>query len=247
MQGVILAAGEGTRLKPLTNKKPKPLAEVGNKTVIEHNLDYAKESGLTDITIVIGYKRQDIKDHLGDSYKGMNINYVVQEESLGLAHATLQAKEMITDDVFALFLSDVLYEHPPTQEINKYMREKTPAVFLDTVPEEEAGDYGVCEIENGKVVDLVEKPDDPPSNKIIAGTYVLPKSIFEYSEQISPSDRGEYEITDAINMYLQETGDIEFHTITGERIDVAYIRDLFKARLLHQTGHTELKHVLSNP
>lgn len=240
MEAIILAAGRGSRLEPLTNKKPKPLALVGDKSIIQHNLDYAYDAGITSATIVVGYKSEQIKEHLGDSYRGIDISYVHQDEKLGLAHATLQAEDTIKGDTFCLFLSDIIYETPPTDEIRGYVNSDTPAVFVDTVPIEDASSYGVCKIEDGVVQSVVEKPDDPPSNKIIAGTYVLPQEIFDYCKSISMSDRGEYEITDAINEYLHDFGTIEFKEIRGERVDVAYMKDLFKARLLQETGTTEL-------
>lgn len=245
MEAIILAAGRGSRLEPLTNKKPKPLALVGDKSILQHNLDYAADAGITSATIVVGYKADQVKEHLGDSYNGIDLTYVHQDEKLGLAHATLQAEDTIEDDVFCLLLSDIIYEHPPTEDIKRYLESSTPAVFVDTVPLEDASSYGVCDIEDGVVRNVVEKPDDPPSNRIIAGTYILPKDIFDYCKSISKSDRGEYEITDAINEYLHDVGDIEFKEITGERVDVAYMSDLFKARLLQETGSSDLAEVMS--
>lgn len=244
MESVILAAGRGSRLEPLTNKKPKPLAIVGGKTIIEHTLDYAVTAGITSATIVVGYKAEQIKTHLGESYRGINITYVHQDEKLGLAHATLQAKDTIEGDVFALFFSDIIYENPPLDDLKRCMDNSTPAVFVDNVPIEDASSYGVCEIVDGVVESVVEKPENPPSNKIIAGTYVLPKEIFSYCSSISPSDRGEYEITDAINAYLQDVGNIEFIEIEGGRVDVAYMEDLFKARLLEEKGVSDLSEII---
>lgn len=223
MHGVILCAGEGTRLRPLTYDTPKPMVEVDGQPLIEYSLDYAHQMGVTDLHLVVGYKREQIINTYGNSYNGMDISYYVQEEQDGLAHAVRQVTADIPDH-FLLLLSDVVYDSFPTNDLPT---NKT-ALVTETVPIEEAHEYGVCETNSaGEITNLIEKPENPPTNQILAGSYILPPEIFDYCHAIEPSDRGEYEITDAINAFLNDTNtNAELVEIDSWRVDVARPEDI---------------------
>lgn len=225
MKGVILCAGKGTRLRPKTYFKPKPLVEVDNTPLVEYSLEYGIDTGVTEFHLVVGYKQHQIKNHIGDSYQGIPVEYHTQETPEGLAHAVAQVDTDI-ESHFLLLLSDVIYGEFPSDSLET----DSMSIMTDTVPLTEASEYGVCKVNsNGDITGLVEKPESPPSNKILAGSYVLPPEIMEYCETIEPSDRGEYEITDAINLYIEESNvECSFVDIDSWSMDVARPEDVTK-------------------
>lgn len=237
MQGVILCAGEGTRLRPLTNDTPKPMVEVDGKPLMEHSLDYADEMGVDHLHLVVGYLKEQIINNYGDSYNGIPISYHTQESQDGLAHAVRQVDAEF-DEHFLLLLSDVVYGDFPTTDLPT---DKT-ALVTETVPIEEAHEYGVCETnKDGEITNLIEKPENPPTNQILAGSYILPPEIFNYCHSIEPSDRGEYEITDAINAFLNDTGThAELVETDSWRVDVARPENITEVETHKATKTDEL-------
>ena len=164
MQAVVLAAGKGTRLRPLTNDKPKVLVEVDGTPLIEDLFDNLLAIGATEL-VVVGYKAEQIIDRYGDAYEGVPITYTHQREQLGLAHAILQAEPHI-DGPFMLMLGDNVFRGNLGDVVNRQQEERADAAFLvEEVPYEDASRYGVLDTnEYGEVVEAVEEPDDPPSN-----------------------------------------------------------------------------------
>lgn len=202
MKGVLLCAGEGSRMRPRTLDTPKPLVTVNGKPLLEHAFDYAIQASVTEFHLVVGYKRGQIIDSYGDSYRGHSISYYVQNERNGLAHALQQVTESFNSH-FLVLLADVLYGDFPAEDLPK----TETAIVTEQVPYSEASEYGVCITDtNGRITGLIEKPEHPPSNQILSGAYVLPPEIFTHCRQIPPSARGEYELTDAIASYLQAVG-----------------------------------------
>ena len=239
MQAVVLAAGKGTRLRPLTEDKPKVLVEVDGKPLIEDVFDNLLEIGVDELVVVVGYMKEKIIERYGDEYEGVPITYAHQREQLGLAHAILQAEPHI-DDNFVLMLGDNVFRGNLGDVINRQQEERADAAFLvEEVPYEEASRYGVCNTnEYGEIVEVVEKPDEPPSNLVMTGFYTFTPAIFHACHLVQPSDRGEYELPDAIDLLIQSGRTIDAIRMDGWRIDVGYPEDRDRAeeRLAAEQG-----------
>ncbi|MFD1600102.1 UTP--glucose-1-phosphate uridylyltransferase AglF [Halobellus rarus] len=226
MQAVVLAAGKGTRLRPLTDDKPKVLVEVDGKPLVEDVFDNLLECGATEFVVVVGYKKEQIIDRYGDAYEGVPITYAHQREQLGLAHAILQAEPHVDDD-FMLMLGDNIFRGNLEDVVNRQREERADAAFLvEEVPYENASRYGVLDTnEYGEIIEVVEKPDDPPSNLVMTGFYTFTPAIFHACHLVQPSDRGEYELPDAIDLLIQSGRTIDALRLEGWRIDVGYPED----------------------
>jgi glucose-1-phosphate thymidylyltransferase long form len=226
MQAVVLAAGEGTRLRPLTEDKPKGLVEVAGEPIITHCLDRLVELGAEEFIIVVGYLKEKIIDHYGDEYRGVPITYTHQREQKGLAHALLCVEEYIDDD-FMLILGDNIFRANLEDVVRRQQEDRADAAFLvEEVPWEEASRYGVCDTNAyGEITDVVEKPDDPPSNLVMTGFYTFTPAIFHACHLVQPSGRGEYEISDAVDLLIHSGRTIDAIGLDGWRIDVGYPED----------------------
>ena len=226
MQAVILAAGKGTRLEPLTDDKPKPLVEVNGRPLIEDVFDNLIDIGVDEFVVVVGYKKEKIIERYEDEYDGIPITYAHQREQKGLAHALLQAESHVDGD-FVLMLGDNIFRGNLGDVVNRQNEDRADAAFLvEEVPIEEASRYGVCDTnEYGEIVRVVEKPDDPPSNLVMTGFYTFTPAIFHACHLVQPSDRGEYEITDAINLLIQSGRTIDAIRLDGWRMDIGYPED----------------------
>ncbi|MCU4742802.1 UTP--glucose-1-phosphate uridylyltransferase AglF [Natronoglomus mannanivorans] len=226
MKAVVLAAGEGTRLRPLTEDKPKGMVEVDGEPILTHCFDQLVDLGAEEFVVVVGYFKERIIDHYGDSYQGIPITYAHQREQQGLAHALLTVEEHIDDD-FMLTLGDNIFEANLEDVVRRQREERTDAAFLvEEVPWEEASRYGVCDTNKyGEITDVVEKPDDPPSNLVMTGFYTFSPAIFPACELVQPSNRGEYEISEAIDLLIQSGRTIDAIALEGWRIDVGYPED----------------------
>ncbi|ELY53468.1 nucleotidyl transferase [Natronococcus amylolyticus DSM 10524] len=226
MQAVVLAAGEGTRLRPLTEDKPKALVEVDGKPLVEDVFDNLLEIGVTELVVVVGYQKEQLIERYGDAYEGVPITYAHQREQLGLAHAILQAEPHVDDD-FVLMLGDNVFRGNLGDVIKRQHEERADAAFLvEEVPYEEASRYGVLDTnEYGEIVEVVEKPDEPPSNLVMTGFYTFTPAIFHACHLVQPSDRGEYELPDAIDLLIQSGRTIDAIRMDGWRIDVGYPDD----------------------
>ena len=226
MQSVVLAAGKGTRLAPLTDDKPKPLVEVNEKPILEDVFDNLIDIGIDGFVVVVGYKKEKIIERYEDEYRGVPITYAHQREQKGLAHALLQAEPHIDDD-FVVMLGDNIFRANLADVVNRQQEDRADAALLvEEVPYEEASRYGVCDTnEYGEIESVVEKPDDPPSNLVITGFYTFTPAIFHACHLVQPSDRGEYEITDAINLLIQSGRTIDAIRLDGWRADIGYPED----------------------
>ena len=230
MKAVVLAAGEGTRLRPLTEDKPKAMVEVAGEPLLTHCFDQLLALGADELIVVVGYLKERIISHYGDSYEGVPITYTHQREQSGLAHALLTVEEHIDDD-FMLMLGDNVFRANLADVVNRQREDRADAAFLvEEVPMEEAGRYGVCRTNKyGEIVEVVEKPDDPPSNLVMTGFYTFTPAIFHACHLVQPSNRGEYELSDAVDLLIQSGRTIDAIRMDGWRIDVGYPEDRERA------------------
>jgi glucose-1-phosphate thymidylyltransferase long form len=226
MDAVVLAAGEGTRLRPLTEDKSKGMVEVAGQPILTHCFESLVELGADRLVVVVGYMKETIIEHYGDEYAGVPITYTHQREQNGLAHALLTAEEHVDDD-FMLMLGDNVFRANLGDVVRRHQEERADAAFLvEEVPIEEAGRYGVCDTNQyGEIVEVVEKPDDPPSNLVMTGFYTFTPAIFHACHLVQPSNRNEYELSEAVNLLLQSGRTIDAIGLDGWRVDVGYPED----------------------
>ncbi|MXV61856.1 NTP transferase domain-containing protein [Natronorubrum sp. JWXQ-INN-674] len=240
MKAVVLAAGKGTRLRPLTDDKPKGMVEVDGKPILTHCFDQLVDLGADEFVVVVGYLKEKIIDHYGDEYKGVPITYTHQREQKGLAHALLSVREHIDDD-FMMILGDNIFNANLQDVVRRQQEDRADAAFLvEEVPWDEASRYGVCDTNNyGEITDVVEKPEDPPSNLVMTGFYTFTPAIFPACELVQPSSRGEYEISEAIDLLIQSGRTIDAIGLDGWRIDVGYPEDRDEAEERLQAAKEE--------
>ncbi|RLF62689.1 MAG: glucose-1-phosphate thymidylyltransferase [Thermoplasmata archaeon] len=198
MKCVILAAGEGKRMHPLTYTRPKVMLPIANKPVLEWNMANAIKAGFREFIFVVGYKSEMVRNYFGDGAEwGINIEYVNQGEPLGTAHAIKTVEKFVGDD-FIVLCGDTIFGEEDIMAI----KNREMAVGLTEI--EDAREYGIVEMEGKKVIKIHEKMDEPISNLVNGGIYRFNKKIFEFIEKTGKSPRGEYEITDSINLMVKE-------------------------------------------
>jgi glucose-1-phosphate thymidylyltransferase len=231
VKALILAAGKGTRLRPLTNTIPKHLLPVGSKPILFHVLDYIKEANIKDIGIVVspdsGYYIEEVIG-TGSEWGG-KITFIVQPEPLGLAHAVKVAQGFLGDSSFLMLLGDNLIQEGVKNFLGEFHASNSDAsILLKEVSDPRA--FGVAELDSsGRVIHLVEKPEKPRSNLAIIGVYLFTAEIHKAIAQIKPSWRGELEITDAIQKLLEMGKEIRSHLLRGWWLDIASNDGLIEA------------------
>ena len=191
MQTVVLAAGEGTRMRPLTDRRPKPMLPVGDRPLVAHTVGAAASAGASKIVLVVGYEADDVRGYFGDEYAGVPIEYATQDEQRGTAHAVRTAVPALDDAPFVVLNGDALYDAPTLESLYA----GGPAVGSYRVSNPSA--YGVLDTDGDRVTGVVEKPSDPPSDLVNAGAYVFPTDARGWLD-VDESDRGELELTDVL-------------------------------------------------
>jgi len=214
MQAVIMAAGKSTRTYPLTLTRPKPLLKVANKPILAHQLD-ALDGIVNAAVLVVGYKQEMIREAFGDCYKGIALRYVVQTEQRGTGHAILQCADHV-DGPFLAMNGDDLYASVDLTNLAAAPQ----AALVKTVPDPRL--YGIYEVTaDNRVVRLVEKPKDVFSNLANIGAYKFTPEVFEVLRHTAPSERGEIEITSAVQS-LAERGDFRVVEVQGYWLPIGY-------------------------
>jgi glucose-1-phosphate thymidylyltransferase len=227
-KALILAAGKGIRLRPLTYSMPKHIIPLANQPIISHIIRKLVNLGITDLGIIVGYKQELIKEELGDgSQFGAKIEYIIQHEPKGLAHAVKMGKDFVGADPFMVFLGDNILEDDLTHFMDLYNKENPDSmVLLKEVDEPQR--FGIAILQEGNLVKVVEKPKDPPSNLAIAGVYIFDQRIFKAIDQLGPSWRGEYEITDAIQGLIDQNLVVKGEVLQGKWLDTGKPDDLIE-------------------
>ncbi|MCW5938264.1 MAG: NTP transferase domain-containing protein [Fimbriimonadaceae bacterium] len=202
MKGVVLAAGKGTRLYPITKVVAKPLLPIANRMTLEYAFDRLKECGISEVCVVVGENEEQLRRALGDgSAFGLRLDYVRQPEAKGLAHAVGFAKDFVGGDDFVLYLGDAMYGDSLKPHVDRF-KESGCANLNLVKPVDDPRRFGVANVDGERIVKLVEKPQNPESNLAMAGMYVFGPQIWDVLPGLQPSARGEYEITDAIQALI---------------------------------------------
>jgi bifunctional UDP-N-acetylglucosamine pyrophosphorylase/glucosamine-1-phosphate N-acetyltransferase len=196
IQAVILAAGEGTRMRPLSASVPKPMLPVADRPLAAHAADAAVRAGADELIFVVGYEAETVRKYFDREYAGVPVSYAVQDEQAGTADAVRAARDRL-DGPFAVLNGDNLYDADAIETLF----EDGPAVGARRV--DDPSNYGVLSTEGGVVTDIVEKPADPPTNLANTGAYVFPEEAREWLD-VSESERGEREITDVLAQVVAE-------------------------------------------
>src|SRR6056297_767342 len=238
MKGVILAGGKGTRLMPCTKVTNKHLLPVYKKPMIYYPLEKLAKAGVEDILIISG------KGHAGDFLEllndgkrfGVNLNYAIQTAPKGIADALKRARDFSDGEKIAVILGDNIFEDNIGGYVEDFKEQKKGAkLFLKKV--EKPNRFGVAEVEKDKVINIEEKPDKPKSNLAVTGLYMFDNQVFDVIEGLTLSDRGEYEITDVNNFYINQ-GTTTFEILDGFWSDAGKFESLFKTtKYLYDKDH----------
>ena len=234
MKGILLSGGTGSRLRPITHTGPKQLVPVANKPVLEYAIEDLKTAGITEIGVILGNKgRDEIQELLGDGSKyGVEITYIVQGNPLGLAHAAGCAQDFIGDDDFVMYLGDNILKSGVSDLVESFQAgDYSAGIALQEVESPQA--FGIADVDGeGNVTELMEKPDNPPTNLALIGMYVFSPAVFDAIDALQPSWRGELEITDAIQSLLEDGHAIDSHVVTGWWKDTGKPEDILEANRL---------------
>jgi len=223
VKAVILAAGEGNRMRPLTYTRPKVMLPIANKPILEHLLIEAEKAGIKDFIFIVGYHDEQIRRHFGNGHKwGVHISYTTQRKQLGTADA-LRMVEGLVDGKFLMINGDIIVNY---KAIKNLTRRKNITMSLFGV--EDTEDLGLVETKRGRVACIYEKVEKPPSNLANAGLYLFTPDIFSAISQTPKSARGEYEITDSLQLLIDQGHPISYQKI-DYWLDPSYPWDLISA------------------
>ncbi len=230
MKGIILHGGHGTRLRPLTHTGPKQLLPIANKPMSQYCVESLRDAGITEIGIIIGGIGSDkVKEFYGDGKDfGVKFTYFQQEQPKGISHAINLCKEFVGNEKFVVFLGDNIIQKSIKEYVNEFATSDVSAsVLLCEV--HNPSSFGIAELENDKIVKIVEKPKEPKSNLAVTGIYFLTPLIFEIITNLKPSWRNELEITDALHQMLEKNYKITYHMITDYWKDTGTPEDVLHA------------------
>lgn len=236
MKALILAAGKGTRLRPISDGVPKQLVPVAGKPVIEYVIEDIKSCGITDIGVVVGDSQSPISRHLGSGEDlGVDLSYIVQEEPEGLADAVACGREFTGDEPFLVYFGDTLISPEATEKIVSGFGEGD-AASLGLQRVDEPSRYGIARFEDGELAGMEEKPDEPPSDLAYIGAVVFSSDVFDVIDGQSASDRGELELTDSIDLLIRDGKNVHWEEVDGLWMDVGKPADVIEANRLLLDG-----------
>jgi glucose-1-phosphate thymidylyltransferase len=232
MKGLILSGGKGTRLRPLTYTSAKQLVPVANKPVLFYGIEAIAAAGITQIGIVVGDTRAEIRAAVGDGSRfGVRVEYIEQEAPLGLAHAVKISQPFLGTEPFVMYLGDNLLASGITHFVREFEQERPAAqILLARVPDPQM--FGVAELKDGRVVRLVEKPKEHIGDHALVGVYMFGPEVFESVNRIRPSFRQELEITDAIQDLINRSLTVRPHVVKGWWKDTGKLEDMLEANRL---------------
>jgi glucose-1-phosphate thymidylyltransferase len=236
MKGLILSGGKGTRLRPLTYTSAKQLVPVANKPVLFYGIEAMAAAGIQDIGIVVGDTHEEIRRAVGDGSKwSVRVTYIPQDAPRGLAHAVGISEGFLGDSPFVMYLGDNLLNKGLQPFVEQFWTDR-PAAQILLAKVADPQQFGVAELQNGKVVRLVEKPQEPKSDLVLVGVYLFGPQVFESVSRIKPSFRDELEITDAIQDLIDRGFVVRPQIVDGWWKDTGRLEDMLEAnRLILET------------
>jgi glucose-1-phosphate thymidylyltransferase len=233
LKGLILSGGTGTRLRPITHTSAKQLVPVANKPVLFYGIEAMAAAGIEDVGIIIAPETGgEIEAAAGDGSRfGVRLTYIVQGAPLGLAHAVLTAEEFLGGSPFVMYLGDNLLQGGIAELVAAF-RAGAPDALILLTPVPDPQNYGVAELRDGSVVRLVEKPPEPQTDLALVGVYMFTSAVHDAARAISPSARGELEITDAIQHLVDAGLRVDPHVVRGWWKDTGRLEDMLAANRL---------------
>ncbi len=239
-KAIVLAAGEGTRLKPITDAIPKEMIRVGKKPAIEHVLEVLKAGGIEDVLIIVGWKKHALVDYLGSGKRlGLKIYFRMQEEAKGTAHAVSLGDDFIGDDDFVVMYGDnYITPYDTMRHIVDFHKRNNSRATLVLNPVEDPRRFGVVKMdEDNQIHGMIEKPtwDEAEPYRVndhwlnIAGLMVLNGEIFEYIRKTTPGKKGELWLTDSIELMRKDGNAMYGYIFTGKRFDIGTFESLREA------------------
>lgn len=230
MQAVVPAAGEATRMRPLTADRPKALVAVDGIPILTRCFQTLTQLPVHEFVVVVGYRGDQIVDAYGDAFNGVPITYVRQSDRQGLAHAVRLAEPSL-DGPFIVMNGDNVFEANLDEVVAHHRATAADATLLvESVTAAEAAETGVFELDDsGNPIGMVEKPADPPSTLATAGFFVFSPRILHACHLVTPSDRGEYELPDAIDLLYHAGRVVETVHIDGWRVNLNTPADIDRA------------------
>ncbi len=230
MKGIILHGGHGTRLRPLTHTGPKQLLPIANKPMSQYCVESLVNAGINDIIFIVGgIGSNKVREHYGDGEKfGAKFSYVEQEYPKGIAHAISLCENFIKNEKFVVFLGDNIIQRSIDEFVLNFQKSNSYASLL-LCEVDNPSQFGIAEIGNNKIFKITEKPKNPPTNLAVTGIYFLTPYIFEIIKKLKPSWRNELEITDALQMLIEEEKEIIFEIITDFWKDTGTPKDIIDA------------------
>ena len=231
LKGLILSGGQGSRLRPFTYTGAKQLVPIANKPILFYAIENLVECGVRDIGIVVGDTKDQVMAAVGDGARfGVNVTYIEQDAPRGIAHAVKIAQDFLADDPFVLFLGDNFLREGIRPFVDQFCcRDPLPAGQILLYPVKNPQDFGVAELRDGRLLRVVEKPKEPPSNLAVIGIYLFDPTVFEAVNGIKPSARGELEITDTIQYLVDHGHDVRHSVVEGVWIDTGKMGDILDA------------------
>ncbi len=228
VKGLVLSGGKGTRLRPITHTGAKQLVPIANKPILFYGLEALAEAGVEEIGVVVGDTAAEVEAAVGDGSRfGVAVRYIPQAEPLGLAHAVKVAREFLGDSDFVMYLGDNFIPGGIKEVVGRFRSERPEAlILLKQMPQPER--FGVAVLDRERVIQVVEKPSIPRSDLVLVGVYLFRPSILEAVDAITPSARGELEITDAIQWEIDQGREVAHHLVLGEWIDTGKMDDLLE-------------------
>jgi glucose-1-phosphate thymidylyltransferase len=230
MKGILLHAGHGTRLRPLTHTGPKQLLPIANKPMSQYCIESMKDAGVKEIAIIVGgIGSQKVKEYYGNGEKfGVDITYIEQDFPRGISHAISLCESFVNNQKFLVFLGDNIIQ----KSINGFgieFEKSNDAATILLCEVDNPSRFGIADIQNGEIKKIIEKPKNPPTNLAVTGIYFLTPIIFDIIKRLKPSWRNELEITDALDMLLNEKHSISYKMITNYWKDTGTPNDIIHA------------------
>ena len=230
MKGIILHGGHGTRLRPLTHTGPKQLLPIANKPMSQYCIESIREAGITDIAIIIGgLGSNKVKEYYGNGENfGVNLTYIEQDYPRGIAHAVNLCKSFVGNEKFVVFLGDNIIQKSISKFVKNFEESNYDASIL-LCEVDNPSRFGIADVKDKKIIKIMEKPKNPPTNLAVTGIYFLTTKIFDIIDRLKPSGRNELEITDALQMLLEEKHNISYNVITDYWKDTGTPEDIIQA------------------